>query len=156
MTVDEVLSQQEEILNQFASGAEPSATNHRFFGRITAAQKQLAGFRKRVAKIYRDAERIDSMINGALDLKRTHASIQDARASLQDARSSLLLGWAVMGFTVITVLFAPIAFMTALFALPIDGLVKKQRAVTDAAGEPISVYSSGYVTWTFCKHIGDF
>jgi hypothetical protein len=147
-----VLIQQQEILEDFIAGAERSAKSHRVFGRVIAAQKQLTGYRQRVAKIERDAERIDSMINAALDLKRTYASIQDARASLQDARSSLLLGWAVMGFTVITVLFASLAFVTALFALPIDHLLKNQRNGTDAAGEPISVYSSGYVTWTFCEY----
>lgn len=149
MTVDEILIQQQEIFDEFVTGAEKSASSRTFFGRVTNAQKLLTGYRKRVAKIERDAERIDAMITGALDLKRTHASIQDARASLQDARSSLLLGWAVMGFTVITVIFAPIAFMTALFALPIDGLINNQKNGTDAAGEPLSMYTSGYVTWTF-------
>jgi hypothetical protein len=112
MMVDEVLSQQQEILDTFAAGAEHSATSHRLWGRVVAVQKQLVGYRRRVAKIVRDAEHIDGIVNGALDLKRTHASIQDARASLQDSRSSLLLGWAVMGFTVISVVFSPISFLT--------------------------------------------
>ena len=151
MMVNEILGQQQEIMEDYAAGVESSAKNHQLWRRFTAAQKLLAGYRKRVAKIDRDAERIDNAINSALDLKRTHASIQDARASMQDAQSSLLLGWAVMGFTVITVLFAPIAFMTALFALPIDKLLKNQQNGTNAAGDSVSVYPSGYVTWTFCK-----
>ena len=53
------------------------------------------------------------------ELKRTYASIKDAH-------SSLPLSTAVIGFTVITIVFAPLAFLAALFALKIDGFEKLQ------------------------------
>lgn len=106
-------------------------------------------FQKRVKKIDGDAERVEKRIQDQLNLKRTHISINDAR-------SSLLLGTAVIGFTVITVIFAPLAFMTALFALPIDTLVRNQFLFdrtggnTDAVerAEPTPTYTARYVgTW---------
>jgi hypothetical protein len=108
-------------------------------------------YRKRVVKIDKDAEHIDKIIQDELNLKRTFASMQDARTGMQDAWNSLLLGWAVIGFTIITVLFAPIAFMTSLFALPIDSFLKHQVTSTDATGSPAAVYSSSYIAWTFCE-----
>ncbi|KAI0392793.1 hypothetical protein F5Y17DRAFT_340528 [Xylariaceae sp. FL0594] len=116
---------------------------------------QIEGYMKRVRKIDGDAERIEKRIQDQLNLKRTHASIKDAR-------TSLLLGTAVIGFTVVTVIFAPLAFMTALFALPIDTFVRNQilfnrtGSSTDSGGQadPTPAYTSGYVaTWFIVTEI---
>ncbi|KAI0160589.1 hypothetical protein GGR57DRAFT_499270 [Xylariaceae sp. FL1272] len=101
---------------------------------------------KKGSKIDADAERVEKMIQNQLNLKRTHASFEDAR-------TSLLLGTAVIGFTVITIIFAPLAFVTALFALPIDILVRNQvlydpssaDSSTIGEAEPIPTYPSRYI-----------
>ncbi|KAI1264867.1 hypothetical protein F5Y18DRAFT_388681 [Xylariaceae sp. FL1019] len=112
-------------------------------------------YRKRAKKIDADAERVEKMIQNQLNLKRTYASIEDAR-------TSLLLGTAVIGFTVITVIFAPLAFMTALFALPVDVLVRNQflfdpsSADSSSSGQadPIPTYPSRYVGgWFFFAEV---
>ncbi|KAI0107517.1 hypothetical protein GGR51DRAFT_570887 [Nemania sp. FL0031] len=107
-------------------------------------------YQKRVKKIGEDAARVEKIIQDQLNLKRTHASIKDARASLTLGTAGLILSTAVIGFTLITIVFAPLAFVTALFALPIDTLLRNQvlfkRAEDDA--QPTTAYPTSYVgTW---------
>jgi len=83
-----------------------------------------------VRKIDGDAERIEKWVQDLLDLKRTHASIKEAH-------DSLILSTAVIGFIVITVVFAPLAFLTILFALKVEGFGRLQVVGADG------VYHSG-------------
>ncbi|KAI0438566.1 hypothetical protein F4803DRAFT_565161 [Xylaria telfairii] len=62
---------------------------------IKSTRRTIEKYQKRVRKIDGDAERVEKRIQDQLNLKRTHISINDAR-------TSLLLGTAVIGFTVIT------------------------------------------------------
>ena len=89
------------------------------WAKVEKSQITLARYQRRVMKIDADAERVEKAIQDKLHLKRTHASITDAH-------SSLLLSKAVIGFTIITIIFAPLSFLTALFALNIDGFERLQ------------------------------
>ena len=104
--------------------------------KLEKAQTTLAKYQRRVIKIDADAERVEKAVQDKLDLKRTYASIKDAHISL-------LLSTAVIGFTIITIIFAPLAFLTALFALNIDGFDKLQLQGQE------SVYSSGKMAAIF-------
>ncbi|KIW81600.1 hypothetical protein Z517_04626 [Fonsecaea pedrosoi CBS 271.37] len=159
--IDQVLTQQKNIISDFRGSldaAEEDVTWHlendadkRFVKRsLEDDKKRIDTYRTRIAKIQKDADRIDQAISNALNLKRTAASIQDARNSAKDARTSLLLGWAVLGFTIITILFAPLSFMTSLLALPVDSL--RQFNGTDATGAPTALYRSGFIAWTFSTY----
>ncbi|KAH0828283.1 hypothetical protein FOPE_00196 [Fonsecaea pedrosoi] len=156
--IDQVLTQQKNIISDFRGFLD--ATEKEAMQRLVNDddmqiakrsleddKKQIDTYRARIAKIQKDADRIDQAISNALNLKRTAASIQDARNSAKDARTSLLLGWAVLGFTIITILFAPLSFMTSLLALPVDSL--RQFNGTDATGAPTAIYRSGFIAWTF-------
>jgi len=120
--------------------------------KIKSSRGNVERFLKRVKKIDGDAERVEKRIQDQLNLKRTHASINDTRTSLR-------LGTAVIGFTVVTVIFAPLAFMTALLALPIDIFVRNQvlfdgtNGNSDTAGQAdlTPTYTSGYVATWFGK-----
>jgi Mg2+ and Co2+ transporter CorA len=73
-------------------------------------------FRKlkhRIQRIEQGSERAEAVILVQLDLKSKHAS-------LRESHNSLLLSMAVIGFTIITIIFAPLSFLTSLLALPID------------------------------------
>ncbi|KAI1170584.1 hypothetical protein F4777DRAFT_594859 [Nemania sp. FL0916] len=118
---------------------------------IKIGRGKIQKYLKRVNKIDSDAERVEKRIQESLNLKWTHSSIHDAH-------TGLLLSTAVIGFTVITVIFAPLAFMTALFALPIDILARNQflsektsdeSNTADKAGAALTpTYSTRYViTW---------
>jgi hypothetical protein len=90
-------------------------------------------------KISADAARIEKNIQDELNLKRTFATMDDARISLS-------LGIAVIGFTVITIIFAPLALVTALFALPVDVFEKRKFRVSDGEeDESIGAYTSSYI-----------
>ena len=98
---------------------------------IERAQNTLAQYQKRAKKIDRDVQRVEKTVQDQLNLKRTYASIKDAH-------SSLLLSTAVIGFTVITIIFAHLSFLTALFALNIDGFDKLKIPTSNQ----IDVYDS--------------
>jgi hypothetical protein len=141
--IETVLHEQETILESMMRNASREARNHQAWQMVRAAQVQLGQYEKRLHKIDSDAQRIEKRIQDQLNLKRTHAS-------LQDTRTSLLLGTAVIGFTVITVIFTPLTFMTGLFSMPIDKLTKhKHESSSDTLGD--AVYSSSYVGGWFSK-----
>jgi hypothetical protein len=78
---------------------------------VNRPQEQIPKFQRRIQKIDEDAQRVEQWVQGQLDLKKTHAS-------LRDSHNSTLLSTAVIGFTIITVIFTPLSFMTSLLALP--------------------------------------
>jgi hypothetical protein len=107
-------------------------------------------YQRRVKKPENDAVRVEKAVQDNLDLKRTYASIQNAESSLQnakfsreDAHNSPILSTAIIGFTVITITFAPMAFLTALFALKIQDFEKLYISRSEG------VYSSGKLTGIF-------
>lgn len=102
-----------------------------------SSSETLVQLQKRVTKIDDDAERIEKIVADKLNLKRAYATIQDTH-------HSLLLSTAVIGFTVITIVFAPLAFVTALFALNIEGF---QGLRTDNATN--APYKSGKMAAIF-------
>lgn len=129
--IQDVLEQQQEVLYDLVNDCFKSKAAVKDDG-VKRAQIILAQYQKRINKIGGDAERIEKTIQDQLDLRRTYASIKDAH-------SSLLLGTAVIGFTVITIIFAPLSFLTALFALNIDGFDKLRIP----SGNQSDVYNSG-------------
>lgn len=142
--IDDILVQQDKVLDSLILHSPCKHPSNGLSGvmpvdRLRTAKQQVQVYRDRVTKIDKDTERIDKAVGDLLNLKRTDAS-------MRDARTSLLLGIAVIGFTVITIIFAPLAFMTALFALDIDELDKHKQGKGDDA-----VYPSWYVFVTFGK-----
>ncbi|CAN9313230.1 unnamed protein product [Alternaria sp. RS040] len=136
--IKHVLEQQERVLKQFLEDCLP-ANEERLppnWVQIKASQETIKQYMKRVEKIDGDADRIEKNIQDMLNLKRTHASIRDAH-------SSLILSTAVIGFTVITIVFTPLAFLTALFALKIDGFERLQISGSDG------VFHSGKIGGIF-------
>jgi hypothetical protein len=96
----------------------------------------LPKFQSRVDKIDKDAERVEKWILTQLDLKVKHAS-------LKESRNRTTLSTAIIGFTVITIIFTPLSFLSTLFALPIESFQQQQQKVGDA-----SVYTRNYIgTW---------
>ncbi|KAI1353015.1 hypothetical protein F5Y01DRAFT_73454 [Xylaria sp. FL0043] len=176
--IQEVLGQQLEILQKYIEDFEKHDPDWRCWHAqpLTGAEDQkklqrkamknwekvedskstLEKYQKRVRKIDGDAERVEKRMQDQLNLKRTYASIDDARSSIRLGIAGLILSTAVIGFTVVTIIFAPLAFVTALFALPIDSLIRNQIQFNGAGGssdaedgsQTTSVYTTRYVgTW---------
>ncbi|GAW15172.1 hypothetical protein ANO14919_045810 [Xylariales sp. No.14919] len=103
------------------------------WGELWQLQTQFDKYKRRTRKLEEDAERVEKNILTMLDLKQKHAA-------MREAHSTAVLGATVFGFTIITVIFAPLAFVAALFALPIDKFNEgKDMNGTDG------VYSSSYI-----------
>lgn len=79
---------------------------------IARPQEQFANYKQRIVQLDEDAARVEASIETTLDLRAKHAG-------LQEAHSTALMSAAVFGFTLITIIFTPLSFMMALFALPI-------------------------------------
>jgi hypothetical protein len=158
--IQHILDQQEEILNSLlddrsvyqTSTTRPKQSSQQInFAKLSAqsigpppkwvkelpnpwapvreGQELLKRYKKRIQKIDGDAERIEKNVQDLLNLKRTYASVQDSHASV-------LLSVAAIGFAIVTIIFAPLAFLTALFALNMEGFDRlrvKSNDNSDAA-----------------------
>ena len=152
-----VLVQQEDIWKEFASSAWPnywttgrmaipvkhlikfSLPDREMWKIIMRPQDQFEKYRRRVAQLNEDAERVQGVILTKLDLKAKHAS-------LREAHSSAIMSAAVLGFTIITVIFTPLAFVLALFALPIKHFQDHQiPSPWGDTEKPNGMYSGSYV-----------
>lgn len=136
--------------------AKPYQPSQADWAPVEEAYIMLKRYQERVRKIDGDAERIEKTVQDLLNLKRTYASVQDSHASV-------LLSAAAIGFAVVTIVFAPLAFLTALFALNLQGFDKlrvKQTsevapdgASSDSGGEAASaqdqVFDSGKIAGIF-------
>ena len=135
-----VLEQQKKVLKDMIDDMFIDEDFYPDWARVRRAESSLAQYKGRIKKIDGDTERIEKAVNDMLNLKRTYASIKDTH-------SSLLLSTAVISFTVITIVFAPLAFLTALFALKIDGFEKLHVNGSD----PDSAYKSNYMGGIFSR-----
>ena len=126
--IQDVLNQQEKVLNDFlndptlekSKSTDDSKKEANDWASVHTATQLISHYRERTHKIDEDAQRIDQVIQNKLNLKRTAASIEDAHQSVAEARQSKLLSIIVLGFAIITIIFTPISFLAALFALDID------------------------------------
>ncbi|OBS26142.1 hypothetical protein FPOA_00085 [Fusarium poae] len=113
--IDKVFTQQLDVLKEFAaviatdngmSLEEQEATLIRESG--------LEVLRERIRRIDEDAA---TTIDGLSNI--TQAML--AQASLKEAESARLMNFIILPFTVVTVIFTPLSFMTSLFAVNSDG-----------------------------------
>jgi hypothetical protein len=132
-----VLDRQSDVMHSFVESFKnpDSDANKDAKDEIIKAIQMLGSYKARISKIQFDAERVEKSVKDMLELKRAHASITDAH-------HSLLLSTAVMGFTVVTIIFAPLAFLTALFALKLDSFVSLYAKEADGSRMD-GVYDSG-------------
>ncbi|KAI0861352.1 hypothetical protein F4860DRAFT_177526 [Xylaria cubensis] len=122
-----------EISQELPSGVNDEAT----WRKICRPRVLFNKYRRRITKLEEDAERVERNITTKLDLKQKHAA-------MREAHSTAIISAAVLGFTIITIIFAPLSFIAALFALPIDEF-NKGKMGNDKDG----VYSSAYIgRWT--------
>jgi hypothetical protein len=92
-----------------------SPKNHQeIWSKIWRPQIQFVKFKRQIAKLDKDAERVERAIDRKLDLKAKHASINGAH-------STAIMSVAVFGFTIITIIFTPLSFiMSILLCRSID------------------------------------
>jgi len=84
--------------------------------RMSATTDYLQKPTKRIERLDKDAERVQALIPQILDLKRSYVAMKE---SLWTA----VTGVAILGFTVVTIIFTPLLFVVALLAVPGDTLL---------------------------------
>ena len=152
--IHSVLFEQEEVWRQFMKAKVPKAwfspPEDQFFippqitGRmldvmeiLERPQTQFAKYKRQIAKLDTDAERVEGFITLQLDLKSKHAS-------LHEAHLTTLMSAAVIGFTIVTIIFTPLAFLASLLALSTSGFQNHQYNSTLTNGAPF--YHSSYIS----------
>ncbi|KAI1113525.1 ankyrin repeat-containing domain protein [Nemania sp. NC0429] len=95
-------------------GADDESPDDEIWREIAKPQSQFSKYRKRFQKLDEDTQRVEKHILVQLDLKQKHAAINRAH-------TTTVMSAAIVGFTVVTIIFAPLTFITSLFALPIHG-----------------------------------
>ena len=100
-------------------------------------QMQLAKYRKQIDILEKDAERVANLITLQLDLKSKHAA-------LKEAHLTSLMSAAIIGFTIVTIIFTPLAFLASLFALSTNQFQANQHDSTLESGPPY--YEGSYIT----------
>jgi hypothetical protein len=103
---------------------------------LARPQMQLAKYKRQIAKLDLDAERIEGSITLQLDLKLRHASFQEAHLIT-------IISAVVIGFTVVTIIFALLAFLIGFFALSINVLQACQHESSLENGAPY--YAKSFV-----------
>ncbi|KAF2804774.1 uncharacterized protein BDZ99DRAFT_467031 [Mytilinidion resinicola] len=152
--IKSVLLQQEEVWKEFISTAWPNYwVDGRFtppfndgFGAwrdIARPQVQFPKFKRRIAQLDEDAQRVENSISITLDLKAKHAGLRQTQASTKEAHSAAVMSAAVFGFTIVTIIFTPLSFMLALFALPLQRLQDNQIASRWSSDS--GMYTTNYV-----------
>ena len=151
--IQSVLFEQEEVWRQFMKAKFPklwsnppedqfsipdeiTGTLLTIMEALERPQAQFAKYKRQIAKLDKDAERVEGSITLLLDLKSRHAS-------LQEAHLTTLMSAAVIGFTIVTIIFTPLSFFTSLLALSTSQFQNHQTNSTLMNGAPF--YHSSYI-----------
>lgn len=123
------------------------STEYKYLWKSTEdAQTSIQMYIDRTMKIDMDAARIEQAIQNKLNLRRTAASISEAR-------QAKVLSLSVFGFTIITFIFTPLSFIASLLALDVDWFsnIKHQANATEIDGSGSEVYMGRKVIGIFRK-----
>jgi len=96
-----------------------------------------------IEELQKTAKSTYKALQDLLDLKQKQASVIEARAARKDAKSSadqaeastsltyetVKQGWAIMIFTIVTIIFLPLSFFTGLFGMNAKELLSGQHSV---------------------------
>ncbi|KAH6694848.1 hypothetical protein BKA61DRAFT_256314 [Leptodontidium sp. MPI-SDFR-AT-0119] len=75
---------------------------------------------ERAEKMQRDINAIYDSINHLLDLKQKNANVFEAVQARLEAEETTAQGRTIMVFTIVTIIFLPMSFLTSLYALQVD------------------------------------
>jgi hypothetical protein len=75
---------------------------------------------KDIDRMDKQAERIYMSIRDLLDLKQKHANAFEARFARDQAAGTVRQGRTIMVFTIVTVIFLPLSFIAAFFAINVE------------------------------------
>lgn len=119
-----VLQHQQHILDDFQAviceiyhGQHRS--QHEVKKRFKEQQRTIDMHLKDIERMDKQAERIYSSITDLLDLKQKHANAFEARFARDQAAGTTRQGKTIMVFTIVTIIFLPLSFITSIFTINI-------------------------------------
>lgn len=83
-------------------------------------EKIIANPLKDIDRMDKQAERIYGSIRDLLDLKQKHANAFEARFARDQAAGTQRQGQTIMVFTIVTIIFLPMSFISSFFAINVD------------------------------------
>ncbi|KXT03866.1 hypothetical protein AC578_8935 [Pseudocercospora eumusae] len=83
-------------------------------------EKIIANPLKDIERMDKQAERIYGSIRDLLDLKQKHANAFEARFARDQAAGTQRQGQTIMVFTIVTIIFLPLSFISSFFAINVD------------------------------------
>ncbi|KAL1876715.1 hypothetical protein Plec18167_005123 [Paecilomyces lecythidis] len=97
-------------------------SQHEVKKRFKDQQRTIEMHVKDVDRMDKQAERIYASITDLLDLKQKHANAFEARFARDQAAGTARQGKTIMVFTIVTIIFLPLSFITSFFAINISDL----------------------------------
>lgn len=109
-------NQHENEESKLAAEASPKRPKKEDMKIIDKISLRLQNLKDRIDRADRNAERVQNLIPQYLELKRSYTA-------MKESHYTALLGAAVFGFSVVTIIFMPMSFILALLAVPKDSLL---------------------------------
>ncbi|KAJ9195999.1 hypothetical protein DTO164E3_6537 [Paecilomyces variotii] len=122
-----VLEHQEQVLTALQDAIcdiyhGEHRSQHEVKKRFKDQQRTIEMHVKDVDRMDKQAERIYASITDLLDLKQKHANAFEARFARDQAAGTARQGKTIMVFTLVTIIFLPLSFITSFFAISISEL----------------------------------
>ncbi|KAK0103966.1 hypothetical protein ONS96_005071 [Cadophora gregata f. sp. sojae] len=91
--------------------------------------REISGRRAELHKLEQSTVYVSDQLKDLLDLKQQQASIIEAKYALKRADESVSQGRSIMLFTIVTIIFLPLSFMSSVFGM-------NAKDFSDAKGDP--------------------
>ncbi|RDW90751.1 uncharacterized protein DSM5745_02526 [Aspergillus mulundensis] len=78
-----------------------------------------------ITEMVKEAEAVQMTINSLLNLKQKQANLEEAKSAREQAQATAKQTDTIMVFTIVTIVFLPLSFLTSLFALNISNFPHK-------------------------------
>ncbi|EGO56225.1 hypothetical protein NEUTE1DRAFT_43839, partial [Neurospora tetrasperma FGSC 2508] len=120
----DVQKQQDTFVRRFCQHAEKNLSGNqnkdkrlRFRGQSQNLLQKLGDQLSELERLQKWTKRTAAVINDLVNLKQQHASLIKAQESMRQADESTSQGRAVMMFTVVTIIFVPLSFISSIFGM---------------------------------------
>ncbi|KAH8912070.1 hypothetical protein BR93DRAFT_57252 [Coniochaeta sp. PMI_546] len=110
----------EELRSEAASRRAIDSIVHEIRKRSREQRRLLDQHRKDVDRMDRQAEGIYMSLTHLLDLKQKHSNALEARFARDQAVIAAKQGQTIMVFTIVTIIFLPMSFIAAFFAINVE------------------------------------
>lgn len=111
--------------------------------RFKEQQRTIDMHLKDIERMDKQAERIYSSITDLLDLKQKHANAFEARFARDQAADTTRQGKTIMVFTIVTIIFLPLSFITSIFTINLTEFPKGPDGVGELHLSYVAKYTFG-------------